>query len=222
MIARHIGVLGGTFDPIHFGHLRTGLELLELLRLDRMLFIPAGTPPHRGTPDADPAHRLRMLQLALRGESRLLADGRECARAGRSYTVETLRELREEWGPSTAISLCIGLDAFLGIHRWRCYDQLLELVHIVVMARPGWRLPDDLGVLHAWRHHIASDSDTLWQRSAGGIVFVSTTPVELSATRIREIIAGGRSARFMLPDSVWRYIHRYSLYGSLNLGKAVE
>jgi nicotinate-nucleotide adenylyltransferase len=151
LTASHVGILGGTFDPVHFGHLRTALELLELLHMDTMLLIPTGVPPHRQPPVASPRQRLEMVELALRGDPLLRADGRECEKTDIAYTVDSLRQLRAELGTRRALSFCVGADAFAGMHSWHCWQQLPDLCHIVVVARPDWHLPEDLGPLECWR-----------------------------------------------------------------------
>jgi nicotinate-nucleotide adenylyltransferase len=209
---RHIGVLGGTFDPVHFGHLRTALELQELLHFERMLLIPSGVPPHRPAPVAAATQRLQMVQLALQGDTRLQADGRECRKAGTTYTVDSLRELRAEFGAGASLNFCVGADAFAGMLSWHCWQQLPELCNIVVMPRPGWHLPEDLGALEIWRQRFIYQSDTLSRSAAGKVLFVSLTPMAVSATHIRELIAAEKSARYLLPDTVWQYIRQHRLY----------
>lgn len=222
---RRVGLLGGTFDPVHFGHLRTALELVELLHFEAMLLIPSGVPPHRSRPVVGAGSRLEMVQLALQGDSlgrgdsqrsELQADGRECRKCHTAYTVDTLRELRAEWGAHTSLSFCVGADAFASMHGWHCWQQLPELCHIVVMARPGWHLPEDLGPLELWRDRFIYQDDTLSRSSAGRVLFVSLTPMEISATHIRRLIGAGKSARYLLPDTVWQYIRHHRLYQAVN------
>jgi nicotinate-nucleotide adenylyltransferase len=211
-VPEHIGILGGTFDPIHFGHLRTALELAETLDLQRILLIPGGTPPHRGAPVASAQQRLTMVELSVQQSERLHADGRECRKSSASYTVETLLELRREWGDQVRLSLCVGADAFAGMHTWHRWQELPELAHIVVVARPGWHLPEDLGELEIWRDRFVYQDDTLAYSTAGKVLFLSLTPMAVSATHIRQLIGEGHSARYLLPDSVWHYIQQHRLY----------
>ena len=212
MIRRRIGILGGTFDPVHFGHLRTALELLETLSMDRMLLIPSGVPPHRKMPAATPRQRLDMLHLALSNDSSLQLDARECRKPGISYSVDTLRELRHRWGEDTALDFCVGTDAFLQMNTWHCWEQLVGLCNIVVVSRPGWHLPDELGPMEVWRDRFTQDSDTLLRQPAGAVLFVTLTPVDVSATRIRRLVSEGRSARYLLPEAAWQYIQQHRLY----------
>lgn len=209
---RRIGILGGTFDPIHFGHLRTALELLETLAMDRMLIIPSGVPPHREMPAATVRQRLDMIHLALTNDSSLQLDSRECRKSGTSYSVVTLRELRARWGEDTALDFCVGTDAFMSMNTWHCWEQLVEYCNIVVVSRPGWHLPADLGPMEVWRDRFTEDSDTLLRRPAGAVLFVALTLMDVSATRIRRLVNQGRSARYLMPETVWQYIQQHRLY----------
>lgn len=212
MTLSHLGILGGTFDPIHAGHLRTALELAEELAMARMCLLPSGIPPHRGAPVASPQQRLAMAELAIAGDDTLAVDGRESRKTTTAYTIDTLRELRAEVGEQTAISFCVGADAFMGMPAWRDWQEFPRLCHIVVVARPGWHLPADLGALECWRDRFIYQGDTLARSCAGKVLFVSLTPMDVSASRIRDITAAGFSARYLLPDSVWHYIQQHRLY----------
>lgn len=133
-----IGILGGTFDPIHFGHLRTALDVVEDLNLQQLRFIPCGEPPHRDQPHASPAQRLAMVQLAIASESRFMVDAREIQRGGPSYMVETLESLRQELGEQQSLGLIVGLDAFAALDSWYRWQDLIDLAHLIIMTRPGW------------------------------------------------------------------------------------
>lgn len=212
MARQHIGILGGSFDPIHFGHLRTALELVEQADMDELLLIPCGLPPHKDGVVCSPRDRLHMVELAVAGDEHLRADSRECDKTTPSYTVETLQSLREEYGCDTAISLCVGTDAFLHLSTWYQWEKLLELANIVVMARPGWHLPENLGELESWRSRMGEEISVLRDVSCGQLCFIALTPVAVSATEIREMLAVGRSPRYLVPDSVWQYIEQQGLY----------
>src|SRR5512143_4181715 len=136
-----IGIFGGTFDPIHYGHLRTALELKRALDLERLHFVPAATPPHRAAPCTDAALRLRMVQAAIAGEPGFVADDRELKRPGLSYTFDTLTSFRAEF-PDRPLCLLLGMDAFLNLPQWHEWREIPQLAHVVVAHRPGWRAPD--------------------------------------------------------------------------------
>jgi nicotinate-nucleotide adenylyltransferase len=207
-----IGIYGGTFDPIHYGHLRTALEVQEAVGLDEIRFVPCRLPPHRTTPEASPDLRLKMLELALRdAEPGFRIDTRELDRPGPSYMMDTLASIRAEIGVQP-LCLIAGLDAFLGLPRWHRWRELFDLAHIVVMRRPG-AVPDfagDLAPYIAVRH--AERAVTLKVQSSGSIYFVEVTQLDISATRIREAVRTGKNVRYLVPDPVWRFIQTEGLY----------
>jgi len=209
-----IGVFGGTFDPIHFGHLRPALELLEELSLQRLHLIPSAVPPHRAKPQAMAEQRLAMLKLAVAEQPGFVIDERELRRSGPSYMVDTLASLRAEVG-ETPLCLILGVDAFLGLHEWHQWQRLLELAHIVVAHRPGWSL-DETSMPQALRQgvqgHWLADAAALPAQVAGGVLLQSVTQLDISATDIRKRIAAGKSANYLLPAAVWRYIQEQDLY----------
>ena len=196
-----MGIFGGTFDPIHYGHLRTAFEMLQALRFDEVRFMPCGMPPHRGSTYADGAERLKMVQVATEGQPGFVVDDRELTRDGPSYSVDTLSALRAEF-PVRPLALMIGMDAFLGLTKWYQWREILQLAHIVVAHRPGWRAPDmgPLGELLADRgtHRIGD----LHQATSGQIYIHDVTQLEISSTEIRELVAAGRDPRFLMPDAV--------------------
>ncbi len=212
-----VGIFGGTFDPIHHGHLRLAEEVAESAKLGEVRFMPSGTPPHRTRPGADAADRLAMARLAVAGNPRFSVDDRETRRAGPGYTVDTLTELRSELGVSRPLALLLGADAFLELATWHRWRALFDLAHIVVAYRPGFpidtwqaRMPEPHAHEYAARHmhqplavHLAP---------AGGIAAVSMTGLDISATFVRNAVAAGASARYLLPDSVLDYIRSRGLY----------
>ncbi len=212
---RPIGVFGGTFDPVHYGHLRPLLELQEQLGLAEVRLIPCHIPPHRGIPGATAAERLAMLQLALQEAPGLVIDERELQRDGPSYTVDTLRSLRQELGERQPLVLMMGMDAFLGLPSWYDWQALSALAHIAVAHRPGYRL-DEAGVdaeLAALLARCRSEDPAELRRTAAGrIIFKSVTQLEISATDIRRRVASGTSIRFLLPEAVRRFIEQQHLY----------
>jgi nicotinate-nucleotide adenylyltransferase len=209
-----IGVYGGTFDPVHHGHLRTALEVKEAVGLDEVRFVPSRIPPHRGTPGAAPERRLALLRAALdEAEPGFRLDTRELDRPGPSYTVDTLASIRAEIG-SQPLCLIVGLDAFLGLHRWHRWRELPGLAHILVMRRPGSApaFADELTALLAAR--ATPDARALRTQPQGAVHFVEVSQLDISATRIRAALAAGLSARYLLPDPVLRTILSLGLYGS--------
>jgi len=209
-----IGVFGGTFDPIHFGHLRLAEEMAEALGLERVLFIPAGQPPHRGAPRTASAHRLEMVRRAVAGNSRFSADAREVNSTRPSYTVDTLTALRAERGVDQPLWLLLGADAFLDLPSWHEWRQLFKLAHIAVVARPGSRLLQPDAMPEALKNELSQRqvADVPAAGPAGSVLLWQMTPLEISATAIRDTLARHGSARYLLPDAVLDYIHELKLY----------
>lgn len=208
---RRIGVLGGTFDPVHIGHLRSALEVVELMGLDEVRLLPNARPPHRDTPQVAPQDRLEMVRCAVEGVDRLSVDARELARDKPSYTIDTLESMRAELGADDQLFLLLGWDAFCGLPGWHRWEELLRHCHILVLQRPDADVepPDELRNLLAAR----SESDpTAMSGPAGNISFVWQTPLSVSATQIRQLLASGKSVRFLVPDAVLAYIETHGLY----------
>lgn len=212
---RPIGILGGTFDPPHFGHLRPALELVETLELDHMRLIPSHIPPHRPQPVATATQRLAMLQRACGEERRFQVDDRELQRNGPSYTLDTLRALREQW-PDRPICFCLGMDALLGLPQWYHWQELTELAHIVVSYRPGWSLKSaelDEDLREWLKPRLTRNMADLQQQHFGHVWLQEVSQLAISATDIRRRIAEGHSPRFLMPEPVWQYIQQQQLYG---------
>jgi len=212
-----IGIFGGTFDPVHFGHLRPALEVMEALSLDEVRFIPAGRPNLRDAPQADAGQRLVMLARAVDGQSGFLIDEREIHREGISYMVDTLASLREEIG-ARPLCLILGYDAFLKLPHWHQWERIPELAHIVVAHRPGWDGQVPEAPLQRWLAERSCEAEALADRPAGGIVRVAVTQLDISATRIRELCRAGRDIRYLTPDAVREYILDNHLYTGNDLG----
>jgi len=211
-----IGIFGGTFDPVHFGHLRPAVELFETLELDELRLIPAGLPPHRRAPRASSQQRLEMLRLAIVDQPGFVLDSREIERKGPSYMVDTLSGLRNELGEQCPLCLLLGMDAFLGLSSWHRWREIPHLAHLVVSHRPGW-LPehlDDHGgpLAELADHSLTSNPQELRQVPAGRIFMQPVTQLDISSTRIRALIRQGRTPRYLLPDAVWAYIQEQQLY----------
>jgi len=204
-----IGILGGTFDPVHYGHLRPAREVLQALNLEEILVIPAALPPHRRPPVASAEHRLRMVELAIREFAGFRVDDREYRRRSPSYTVLTLESLRAELG-ARPLCLLMGMDAFLELETWHQWTRLPELAHLIVMQRPGWQMPENLPAWAAPR--VCRAPQALAAAEAGCIYFQPVTPQDISATRLRAAIARGESVAGQLPPAVWDYVRTHRLY----------
>jgi nicotinate-nucleotide adenylyltransferase len=206
-----LGIFGGTFDPIHYGHLRTAFELCEALELAELRFIPAGQPPHRERMVAGSEARLAMVRAAIADEPRFRVDERELKKSGPSYTVDTLRSLRDEF-PARPLCLVVGMDAFLGLPQWHQWREILSLAHLVVAHRPGWRAPTlgPLGeLLVAHGTGVVRD---LHAAPAGCIFIHAVTQLEISSTELRSLIHAGRDERYLVPEGVRRIIHETGCY----------
>jgi nicotinate-nucleotide adenylyltransferase len=208
---RPIGIFGGTFDPIHYGHLRTALELKALLDLDKVHIVPVANPPHRTAPMSDGALRLRMVEAAIRDEAGFVADDRELRRAGVSYTIDTLASFRAEL-PGRSLCLLLGMDAFLGLPQWRRWNELTTLAHIVVAHRPGWDAPTTGTLGELLRERRAPSAAALGTKAAGFVHVQPVTQLEISSTDLRDSLRAGRDPKFLVPDSVREIIIETECY----------
>ncbi|PID44629.1 MAG: nicotinic acid mononucleotide adenylyltransferase [Proteobacteria bacterium] len=215
-------VMGGTFDPVHFGHLRTALEVKELLAIEYVHLMPCHDPVHGKVPGATANQRLEMLELALAGQTGLIADGRELDRAGDSYTVDTLKGMRQDLmgqgtGERSPVGLLMGADTFLGFDRWKDWRTVLTLANLVVFHRPGWKLDRSSRIFDQLELHgipLIFGPDISGVQASGSVIFVETTQMAISSSQIRQAFAQGRSPRYLLPDVVIRFILDQSLYGA--------
>lgn len=210
-----LAIFGGTFDPVHFGHLRLAEESLAHLGLGGVRWLPAGNPPHRGVPQVTGEQRLAMVRLATAGNPRFTVDAAEVEASAPSYTVHTLERLRCELGGVRPLVLLVGADAFAGLAGWHRWRDILELAHIAVSHRPGFpveaaSLPVELAAVFQQRR--LADASDLRSAPGGGIVTFAMTQLAISATQIRKLLANGLSARYLLPDAVLDYIRAHSLY----------
>lgn len=196
-----IGILGGTFDPIHYGHLRTALDVMQSLELEQVRFVPLYRAVHRDQPESPGELRLRMVEAAIQGQPGFVADDRELLRRGDSYMVDTLASLQGDL-PGRRLCLLLGMDAFDGFADWRQPEEILGLAHLVVMHRPGRRAPRDVRAKDLLEARCCSDARRLQERNAGLILLQPVTQLEISSSRIRALIAAGRSPRYLLPDGV--------------------
>ena len=203
-----IGLLGGTFNPIHFGHLRSSLDMAEQLGLDTVRIIPAKLPPLREKPTINAEHRLEMVKLAIVTEPRFVLDAREFQRNEVSYTVDTLRSLRQELGQDVSLCWMMGMDAYQNFTQWHQWQKILQLCHLVVAHRPNYS-PNENKQLN--RYHTAQLGD-LSHYAAGKIHFIAVTQLDISATMLRQRRKDNRSLQYLLPDAVYNYINEKKLY----------
>ena len=203
-----IGLFGGTFDPIHYGHLRAALEVKEHLNLTQVRFIPSAMPPHRLQPTITATQRSDMVELAIANLPDAICDKRELDRHGYSYMVDTLASLRQDF-PEQPLLLCIGTDAFNGLARWHQWQRLFDYAHIIVMTRPNFQQQP---LIDFFTTRLVDDKQLLAQQLAGKLYFQTITQLDISASFIRQIISEKRSPKFLLPDTVLDFITQHQLY----------
>ncbi len=201
------GILGGLFDPIHFGHYRPALELMPILGLTEVRLIPCGRPVHRAAPHASAEHRWNMVRLVADG-AKLVADDRELKSSEPSYTYDTLCSLKDE--ASTPLCLLVGADALEGLPSWHRAEELIQLCHVAAIARSGGELGASLP--DSWASRCTSDPEALQQSPYGRIYLHQGTLYDFSSTQVRDLIRAGTSPRYCVPGSVWAYIRRNRLY----------
>lgn len=206
-----IGIFGGTFDPIHYGHLRCALELYQQLNLQNVRFIPCQNPVIDKTAHATILQRLTMLKKALADQPSFLLDEREIHRTTPSYSVDTLLSLREEF-PHTPLCFIIGSDALNNLHRWHRWQELITLAHLIVITRPKAISPQQRSIQKLIHEHQISDAKQLVQQISGYLFVVDTIQLDISGTMIRQQIAAGLNPRYLLPDEVLQYIRKEKLY----------
>lgn len=206
-----IGLYGGTFNPVHHGHLRGAISALELLELDQLVFVPAAVPPLKAEPDVSAMQRAAMVELAVATMDQCTVDCRELHRSGPSYTIDTLEAWRRERGASDALIFIMGSDAFANVHRWHRWESLLDYASIAVTTRPG--------VASEWPPEVANwaadkivDAANLSTFPAGKVAFVAQPPLDISSTDIRRRVRAGKNVQFLLPDAVIDYIQAHNLY----------
>jgi len=195
-----LGIFGGTFDPVHFGHLRPALDVMQALDIEQVRFLPNCVPPHREQPWLDAATRRQLLELALADMPGFELDCRELEREGKSYMVDTLASLQADF-PDHHLCLILGMDAFCGLHTWHQWQRVLQLCHVVVTGRPGFDWPSEpaLQVLEACR---CTDPGELKRLEAGRILLQSVTQLDISASEIRRQLQSGLDIRYLLPEAV--------------------
>ncbi len=206
-----IGILGGTFDPVHYGHLRAAVEVHEKLGLGEVRMLPSARPPHRDTPAASAEHRMAMLQRATACQDFLVADDSEMRREGPSWMVDTLAGLRQRFGQRPLV-LVVGQDAANGLDRWHEWRTLFELAHIAVMRRPEAASDYRRELEGIMGERRAETADDLHGSPAGRVLPVEITQLEISSTAIRALVAAGRSPVYLTPPPVIDYIREHGLY----------
>lgn len=206
-----IGVLGGTFDPIHHGHLRVALDVKEALKLSEVRFVPLRTAVHRKQPVASAEQRYRLIESAIADQPEFVADDCEMLRDAPSYTLHTLQSLREKF-PAAPLCLMVGGDAYNGFLSWFKPDEILQLAHVVVMSRPGYALPADPALQRLTLDRLVQNPAGLHSQAAGRILFVPVTQLEISASDIRQRIGAGKDPRYLLPQSCLELIRQENLY----------
>ena len=207
-------IYGGTFDPVHHGHLRLAVEICDRLGVGSVSLVPCHIPPHRGQTGASADQRLAMLRLAVAEEPQLQIDDRELSREGASYTADTLRQLRAELGPKEPLAMVVGTDAFASFDQWREWQQIPELAHVIVVRRPGPALDPSGKPAQLLAERSVAGPEALHRSPSGAILQLDPPLLDISATGIRERIGDGRSPRYLLPDRVWWEIRRQGLYGA--------
>jgi nicotinate-nucleotide adenylyltransferase len=203
--------MGGTYDPVHVGHLRIAIDLADVLQSEKVNLMPCYQPVHRDLPGCSAQDRLNMLRLAVTDCSALAVDDREIMRAGPSYTVDTLAEIRSAIGSDAPLSLVVGQDAFNGFLQWKSWRRITELAHLVVVSRPGFnncQIPSELAP------GLVDTTALLRCTPAGFILRLSLAMLDVSSTEIRQRLMDGKSVKYLLPDPVIAYIREHRLYHS--------
>jgi nicotinate-nucleotide adenylyltransferase len=220
-----IGIFGGTFDPIHFGHLRLAQEIAESVHMAEVRFMPGGTPPHRAAPQVTAEQRMDMVRLATAGNPLFAVDDREVRRSGPGYTVDTLIELRREIGPKRPLCLLLGADAFIELATWHRWHELFTLAHLIVAHRPGFapetwpqRMPEPLA--REYDARLVHQPFAVHLSPAGGIATRAIAALDISGSLIRDSLSRGVSPRYLLPDPVLDYIGRHGLYVTQEVNEA--
>ena len=210
--ASGVAIMGGTFDPIHNGHLRTAVEILDRFGFESLRLVPCFQPVHKGLPSITAAQRLAMVEMAISSDSRLSVDQREIVREGPSYSIDTLKDIRSEIGPDEPLIMVLGMDSFLSIPTWADWQALIQYAHILVVSRPGWE-PDLISELSAFCENYRAASSHELQCAPSGFIWLETLPsLEISSSMIRALRKKQESIAYLLPEPVQTYIIQNQLY----------
>ena len=216
-----IGIFGGSFDPPHFGHIKSALALIEFFPFEQIRFVPCQISPHKNFVHASAAHRLQMLNLVSKGVVELKVDAIELNRSPPSYTIDTLIELREELGKQVSLVLILGSDVYLKFCQWHQYEKILSYCHLMILHRPGYELtvikkdPDYKCEKEFLEHYSTEDITNLENMPAGKIYINELEKIDISSSEIREMIAAGEQPRYVIPGVIWNYIKRNKLYKAI-------
>jgi nicotinate-nucleotide adenylyltransferase len=208
-----IGVFGGSFDPIHIGHLRTACELWQKLSLDEVRFLPCRIPPHRDRPVAPAELRLQMVRAATEGQSGFVVDDRELKREGPSYSIDTLASLRADY-PARPLALLVGMDALLSFPDWHRWREIFDFAHVIVAHRPGWKPPTAGRIGQLLSRLMVTTADELFAHPAGRIYVQPVTQLEISSSAIRVLVASGADPAYLVTDTVREIIAASGCYVS--------
>lgn len=207
-----VAIMGGTFDPIHNGHLRTAVEILDRFSFKELRLIPCYQPVHKGQPSITALQRLEMVNMAISADSRLKVDDREILREGPSYSIDTLKEIRAQIGPEEPLIMVLGMDSFLSIPTWANWQELIQYAHILVVSRPGWE-PDLISELNAFCENYRAATSHELQCAPAGLIWLETLPsLEISSSMIRGLCRKRESIAYLLPEPVQTYIIQHHLY----------
>lgn len=208
---KNIGILGGTFNPVHFGHLRTALSAQQDFSLDEVRLIPCNHPVHKKEPEVAVRHRIAMLHKAVKAEKRLVVDVRELIRPGPSYMIETLESLRAEY-QNDRLFLLLGADAFNKLEDWKDWQKIFELAHIIVITRPGWEINPSALIIEYCEHSSVSCFSDMCKSQNGNVLTYSFIPLMIASSEIRKLLKEKKSVRDFMPNKVIKYIKKHQLY----------
>lgn len=211
VIQKPIGLLGGTFDPIHIGHLRMALEIQEIFQLEKIHVIPCYEPVHRPHPCASPEQRFEMVKCAVQDMPNFIADPREIKRAKSSYTIDTITEMRHEM-PNTPLCLLLGVDAFLDFPNWHRYEKILECAHLIIAHRPNYHLPTEGLIADLLKVRLDNNSINMREKLGGKIWLQPITALEISSSTIRSQLSNKKNPKYLVPDVIYQYIKQYEIY----------